>query len=229
MDFAARQMTALRCDACHGMDDRQSILSNMDQDVATIEQDLPPAPDNQQPVGDQNPPALTWAGESLRADWMRKFIGGQILYNPRPWLAARMPAFPEQADGIARGLAMQHGVAFAETPTAVDPKLAEIGRTLSGRRGFSCVSCHAVGAQPALAPFEGLAPNFAYASDRLRHDFYLRWMRHPIYYSPGTRMAQFGDATGKTLYKNILDGDAARQYEAIWDYLQAGRRIVPPQ
>jgi hypothetical protein len=42
-------------------------------------------------------------------------------------------------------------------------------------------------------------------------------------------MPQFSDANGKTAYKNILAGDAAQQYEAIWQYLRAGEQITPPQ
>ena len=54
-------------------------------------------------------------------------------------------------------------------------------------------------------------------------------MRHPQSYIPGTKMPQFGDADGKTAYKNILGGDADQQYQAIWNYLLAGPKITPPQ
>ena len=45
---------------------------------------------------------------------------------------------------------------------------------------------------------------------------------------PGTRMPRFGDIEGKTSLKNIFDGNAAKQFDAIWNYLLSGEKIVPP-
>jgi hypothetical protein len=42
-------------------------------------------------------------------------------------------------------------------------------------------------------------------------------------------MPQFADADGKTAYKDVLGGDATQQFEAIWQYLRAGEKIVPPE
>ena len=42
-------------------------------------------------------------------------------------------------------------------------------------------------------------------------------------------MPQYADADGKTAYKEILGGDAEKQFEAIWQYLRAGEKIVPPE
>jgi hypothetical protein len=61
----------------------------------------------------------------------------------------------------------------------------------------------------------------------LRHDYYQRWMRNPQVYLHGTKMPSFGNAEGKTPYKDVLGGDAAAEYGAIWQYLQAGEKIVP--
>ncbi len=139
-----------------------------------------------------------------------------------------MPAFASRADGLAAGLAEQHGCPSTDEPRPpADPAAADVGRGLTGQTSFGCVKCHAVGAQAAIAPFEAFAPNFAHVTDRLRHDYYRRWMRNPQAYLPGTKMPTFGNAEGKTPYKDVLGGDAAAEYEAIWQYLLAGDRIVP--
>jgi cbb3-type cytochrome oxidase cytochrome c subunit len=91
------------------------------------------------------------------------------------------------------------------------------------------VKCHSAGDQAAIAPFEAYAPNLAHVSDRLRHEYFTHWMRNPQYYLPGTKMPSFADADGNTAYRDILGGDAARQYEAIWNYLLAGEKIAPAQ
>jgi hypothetical protein len=162
---------------------------------------------------------------------MSKFIAGDIGYKPREWLIARMPGFGDaRGQLLAQGLALSHGLSVNEpAEPLVDQKLAELGKSLTGRSAFGCVACHGVGAQPPLAPFEAQSINFAHVSERMRHDFFTRWIRHPQYYLPGTKMPQFSDANGKTAYKNVFAGDAAQQYEAIWQYLRTGEQIMPPQ
>jgi cytochrome c2 len=231
-DFAARQMAAVRCTACHTMDvveGQNSIWSNLDTEVSALEGDLPARPaDDPEPTGDQSPPPLTWAGEKLRPAWAESFIAGRVAYKPRSWLFARMPSFASRSAGLAAGLADQHGCPLADDPRPpADPRLADVGRALTGQTSFGCVKCHSVGAQPAIAPFEAFAPNLAHVTDRLRHDYYQRWMRNPQVYLHGTKMPSFGNAEGKTPYKDVLGGDAAAEYGAIWQYLQAGEKIVP--
>ena len=68
-----------------------------------------------------------------------------------------------------------------------------------------------------------------YVDERIRKDFYHRWVRNPQKYLPNTRMPTYADGEGKTAYKTILEGDARQQFEAIWQYLRAGRGIVPPE
>ncbi len=230
-DFAARQTVAVRCNACHNVDGHDSAWANLDADVTAVEANLPPrAADEPEPVGDQSPPPLTWAGEKLRAAWAESFIAGRVPYKPRPWVFPRMPAFASRAAGLAAGLAQQQGCLPADDPgPPVDPHLADVGRGLTSQTLFGCVKCHAVSGQAAIAPFEANAPNFAHVTDRLRHDYFRRWMRNPQVYLPGTKMPSFGNAEGKTPYKDILGGDAAAEYAAIWDYLRAGEKIVPAQ
>jgi cytochrome c551/c552 len=250
-EFATRQMAALRCNACHSIDGADNTWSNLDSEVGAIEQDLPPRPPSGEtkagdasalkdksgqisvdvePAGDQSRPPLTWTGEKLRPSWMASFIAGKIAYKPRTWLFARMPGFASRGERLARGMAMAQGCPVTdEARPAIDPHLAEIGRSLTSQTSFGCVKCHSAGDQAAIAPFEAYAPNLAHVSDRLRHEYFTHWMRNPQYYLPGTKMPSFADADGNTAYRDILGGDAARQYEAIWNYLLAGEKIAPAQ
>jgi mono/diheme cytochrome c family protein len=141
-----------------------------------------------------------------------------------------MPAWPTRAEGIARGLAAEHGHSPATAPyPAPDEALAATGQKLIGSvGGFSCVQCHAVGSQPPLAPFEAPALNFAYVSERLRKDHYLRWVFNPIKVDPNTKMPAFADADGKSALRDVYEGDAGKQFESIWQFLLRGKDVKAP-
>jgi mono/diheme cytochrome c family protein len=231
IEFAERRIAQLNCAACHPRDKQDDTFSTLSKDVAAMLAALPPeGAAGEHFAPDQGRPPLTWIGEKLRPEWMESFIAGKVAYKPRPWLRARMPAFMARARGLAVGLALEHGFG-ATTPALVkpDPELAPIGQKLAGKNGgFSCVQCHAVGEQKALAPFEAPAPNFAYVTERLRREYYERWMMKPQRVLPGTRMPDFADSEGKTPLKNVFDGDAHKQFEALWNYLLTGAKIEPP-
>lgn len=237
-EFAARQVAAMRCVACHARDGNESLLAtDLAADQASLSAAFPPpppAPDAEAHgevfAPDQRPPMLTWAGEKLRPEWSAPFIAGQVSYKPRPYLRARMPAWPTRAHGLAKGLAAEHGFSPA-TPAYPPPdeSLAQVGQKLVGAAGgFSCVQCHAVGAQPPLAPFEAPAINFAHVSERLRKEHYFRWVFNPIKVDPTTKMPAFADADGKTALRDVHDGDATRQFESIWQFLLQGKDVKPP-
>jgi mono/diheme cytochrome c family protein len=193
----------------------------------------PPPPANGEALAaDQRPPVLTWAGEKLRPEWAAAFIAGQISYKPRPYLRARMPSFPARAGGIAAGLAESHGYAptSAEYPKP-DPEMAAMGRKLSGKtpnQAFQCVQCHAVADLPPFSPFEAPAINFTYARERLRKEYYHRWVHNPQRIDPNTKMPAFEREDGTTAITDVYGGDARKQIETIWQYLLEGREIKPP-
>jgi cytochrome c553 len=197
-EFAARQVRQLRCNGCHGHF--------------------------------EGIPDLDRLGEKLRPEWMAAFLAGRIPYKPRgeahpdgqPWLPARMPAFPAQAQLLAAGLAAQAGYP-AHTPAdnRLDPALAETGATLvSARGGFSCVACHGVGNQPPTQVFEAEGINLKYSAERLRPEFFRRWLLDPMRVDPSTRMPNYFDETGKSPLIGVLGGQADAQIEAIWHYLR---------
>jgi mono/diheme cytochrome c family protein len=228
-EFAERQVHALNCVACHVRDGVPDVWASLGEEVNKITSALPKVDEGV--VGDQSRPDLTWVGEKLRPQWMGSFISGEITYNPRPWLKARMPWFPARGHMIAEGFALQHAFSPATQPVEqADASEVELGRKLVGRQGgFSCIQCHGVGEMKPFGAFEAQAINYMYTAERMTHDFYHRWVRDPQRYQPGTRMPQYADNAGKTPYKDILGGDAHAQFEAIWQYLLQGRKMNPPE
>jgi mono/diheme cytochrome c family protein len=238
-EFSMRQVAAMRCAACHARDGNEALIAT---DFAAAQASLtaafpppPPAPGAEARgeifAPDQRPPLLTWAGEKLRPEWAAAFIAGKVPYKPRPYLRARMPAWPTRAAGLAKGLAAEHGYS-PTTPAypAPDESLAPAGQKLVGAAGgFSCVQCHAVGTQAPLAPFEAPALNFAHVSERLRKEHYLRWVFNPIKVDPATKMPAFADGEGKSALRDVFEGDAGKQFEAIWQFLLRSKDVKPPQ
>lgn len=222
-DFAERQISDLRCTSCHRYDGRIDEQSRLQSEVDDLA--LPAAADEV----DQIRPALTWLGEKLRSEWTQKFIGGDVKESPRPWLHARMPHFRSRARFLADGLAAMHGLDRTRKSEIAKPvpKLAAIGSRIVGKKGHSCTTCHAVGQAGATMVFESPGINLAHSAERLRADFYLRWMLDPQRFDKTTKMTKFADEKARTQLEEF-DGDARAQFEAVWQYLLEGAKIRPP-
>ncbi|MEX2175657.1 MAG: c-type cytochrome [Pirellulaceae bacterium] len=215
VDLAPYLVQSLRCGACHNRDHAVAPLRRIVADQS--ESGLVP----------DSLPNLTWAGEKLHADWMEQMLAGQLPYKSRPWLAARMPAFPGYAEQLAAGLAAEHGIAPAgahpdEQPH--DSRLALVGDRLTRKGGgLDCRSCHAVGKdQPVGDDRTKVAPgiNFAHTRARMRGEFYRRYLLDPPRYDITTRMPKLSADGRTTQATSILDGSAPRQFDAIWHFLQ---------
>jgi mono/diheme cytochrome c family protein len=222
-EYAARQVETRRCNACHALDGRAASWTEREHDEPGIASARPTEP----PGVSQARPGLTWAGEKLRPGWLEGFLAGR-LPSPRPWLAARMPVVREDVAALlARGLAAQHGYGAEDpTPPVADPVLVEVGRRLIEQQGgFGCVTCHAVGGRQPVAVFEVQGVDFAEAAARLRGDWYRRWMADPPRLEPAAKMPKYADDDGRTAFRDVLDGDAARQFDAIWHFLHGAAEL----
>ncbi|HLQ44027.1 MAG TPA: hypothetical protein VK137_04800, partial [Planctomycetaceae bacterium] len=88
---------------------------------------------------------------------------------------------------------------------------------------LDCRQCHALG---PLAPTGDkqtlLAPgiDFAQTRERIRFDFYRRFTLDPPRYDVTTRMPKLAVDGRTTKITHLLDGDARRQFEAVWNFLQ---------
>ena len=130
-----------------------------------------------------------------------------------------MPAYASRAPALAAGLAAKHGVAPVTPAPARRPDLIEIGGKVAGEAGYSCVACHDSGTRAALQVFEGQGPNLQLAGQRLRYDYFQRWMHWPQRLAPTTIMPRYTKDREKALLSAPFEGDAAQQFEAVWHWM----------
>ncbi|MCC7398469.1 MAG: c-type cytochrome [Planctomycetes bacterium] len=221
MDFFSRHVVADRCVACHGFDGEASVWARVSTLAATAASS--PLPKDQDPVA-QGVPALTWTGSKLQPSWIERFVTGKEP-SPRPWLTARMPVYQGHGAAMAKGLVREHGYGSQdEAPTPVDAQSAIFGERLVNQgTGFDCVLCHALGDRPARQVPEREGIELLTARGRLRHEYYTRWLADPPRLDADARMPRFADDKGRTNLLDVLGGDAAQQFEAIWQFLGSRR------
>ncbi|WP_435008564.1 c-type cytochrome [Tundrisphaera lichenicola] len=230
-EFAERQVKALNCIACHKRDGYDDLWSERKVETDKLLIDAPQEekdPDGLPYPADQVRPSLTWIGEKLKPEWAASFIAGKVDYKPRPYLRARMPAFPARAEGLAVGLALEHGFPATSPPDpASDPALIPVAKQLVKNSGLNCVSCHNIGKVAAVGVFEAPGINFMRTRERLRRGYFERWARSPIRVEPETKMPTYFNGENSVL-PTILEGKADRQIEALWNYILQGPQIEPP-
>jgi hypothetical protein len=216
-ELLPQMMTALRCGACH----------NRDHEAAPLRRII--AEESEHGVAPEGIPNLTWAGEKLHSQYVQDLLDGKRHTRARPWLRARMPAYPHYAGKLAAGLAAEHGVATSSGPHRPSKPTAPapLGDRLTRKDGgLDCRSCHGVGQDEPTGDertkvAQGI--NFAHSRERLREEFYLRFVLDPPRHDVTTRMPKLS-ADGKTTAATaILAGDARKQFEAIWEFIQTAR------
>ena len=218
-----RFMKELRCHACHTRGDRFA-----DWPEVLFEEGVAGHPP-------ENVPLLTWTGEKLRVEWMEKLFAGELAYKPRPWLTARMPSFPTRGIVIANGLAAEHGLArevkSGPLPEEGDLKIA-LKLTLKDG-GLDCRQCHAMGAEVLKMENQAYGVSFGYIRHRMRYGYYQNWMLNPLRFNPATKMPRYSPDRQSTAIKHIFEGDARRQFDSLWHYLDTTRapttQVVPPK
>ncbi len=210
-DQVARAMVQFNCQACHTRDGRGGPTGlRKEFFVSTMEADL----------GDEGviPPHLNGVGAKLQPAWLRTVLteGGAV----RPYMATRMPQFGagnvlplveafEKADARAEALPDLNNFATGASD------MAKHGRLLVGTTGLSCISCHTFAGNKSLGV---PALDLASVGQRLRWDWFRRYLLDPPSLRPGTRMPPFWPE-GKAANQTILKGDTEQQVSAIWWYL----------
>lgn len=217
-DYASRQTQALRCNSCHEHDGKASLLT----ENHALSKRLVAHIEGHAEKLEQSRPPLTHMGAMLHTRYLEKMILGTADPRPRPWLEMRMPSFKLHAKPLAKGLAHQHGIPTSTPPTGeLNADQVETGKMLVGMTGYACVTCHAIGEEPAKAAFEVQGINFALAHERLRSDYFLQWMYNPTRIVPGTKMPKYTNDDGSAPRSDILEGDSKKQFEAIEAYFQS--------
>lgn len=221
-EFSERQIKNLNCTACHSRDGQPSVWSQLEEEIIALQSGAPLEEGEGKPIHSTALPALTWLGEKLRPDYLATFIAGHAKDKPRPWIVGRMPGFPTYAEPLSKGLPFTHGFSTnVPAEAAPDAEKIKAGETLFGENGgFNCIQCHTLGDRAATAVFEAPGPNLALTPARLRKEYFHRWVLAPTRIDPDTKMPKFADEEGKTPLSDFFDGQAATQFEAIWQYLQ---------
>jgi mono/diheme cytochrome c family protein len=210
-------MLTMNCYACHQRDGAGGVPRDRDSLFVSDDKDL----------GDEGriPPLLTGAGDKLRPEWL-----ATVLYRSgiaRPYMHTRMPQFG-QPNLASLDTAMVAADLKTDTmPAPPDPQdvARKAGHQLTGKNGLSCISCHMFNRRKSL----GIqAMDLASMSERLRADWFYRYMQNPAVFRPGTRMPQ-AFLGAKSTRKDILDGSTDRQLQALWTYLSDGRKARDPE
>jgi len=138
-------------------------------------------------------PDLEGVGAKLKTSWLEKVLWGKARI--RPGREMRMPHFDESTmRPRVAALVKREGLAPGEgiTPPAFEATAREHGLGLFGtnskKRGMACIGCHDWGKNKALGE-EG--PQLMAASERLRYEWYERWMRNPARILSGTSMPSY--------------------------------------
>ena len=146
----------------------------------------------------------------------------------------QMPAFGPAADDLLQALAEADGElpteADAPAPAAADPTLGTLhGSRLVGFQGYGCASCHIWNGKLLSAPDPGATgPDLTRTAGRLRRDWFDRFLENPLRFYPNTPMPAVFEHGKPATLSAILDGDPARQKDALWAYLAKGKDSPGP-
>lgn len=216
-DHAHLAMQTLNCVACHDWHGRGGLSDPVQDYFAAVED---------ADLGDEGrfPPRLDGVGWKLTNSWLRQVIGEGA--RARPYMLAKMPAIDSpHAHALVDELAQLDGVwpgRDAREPEVTDT-MVQGGLKLVGTGGFNCVSCHTFGDHPPA----GLpGPNIAQFGERIRYDWWRRYVFNPQRFKDQTRMPNFF-LTGSSPIASVAGGDPHAQADAMWAYFSLGELFMP--
>jgi mono/diheme cytochrome c family protein len=217
-DLVTTAMSAFNCYACHKRDGLGGPERDRDPLFLTKEQE----------IGDEGriPPPLDGVGDKLTPGWIKKVLNDGA--KDRPYMLTRMPRFgAAPVDEVVKAFARADQQASAGKKPAIEEaehRVKAVGRKLAGNNAFGCVKCHVFGGTRS----SGIqAINLLTMTRRVREDWFYRYLVNPQAYRPGTRMpTAFID--GKSVVRDIYDGDPARQMKAVWMFLSDGDKAAVP-
>lgn len=215
------QMATKNCYACHSRDLEVGPEPARDPLFTTTMKEM----GNEGRV----PPTLTGVGDKLRPEIIDKIIAEGA--KDRPYMLTRMPGFgSKNLQGLSAKLIAideRKSAKPSHIPNIESPEGKELlvaGRKLTGSTGLSCIKCHRFGNKgtPGIQAIDMLT-----MTERLREDWFHRYMLAPTEYRPGTRMP-LSFPEGKSALETVFDGDADLQIDALWLYLTQGKNATKP-
>ena len=167
-------------------------------------------------------PSLDDIGAKLRSSWIARVVTGK--QRSRKYLALRMPHYDvRHAAGLETALAKASGLAPGDGPPApvATAAVQERGAGMIGtdprKGGMGCVGCHDWGEYRSLGE-EG--PQLIDVTERLRHDWYTRWMHNPARILSGTSMPNYFSAMEPVR--------AGEMIGALWAGMSLGAKMPLP-
>jgi mono/diheme cytochrome c family protein len=217
--YAARvALRRFNCLNCHNRDGEGGIPTDLADQMRLLEK--------AENADDVRPPLLTGIGHKSRTSWLKSVLtsGGRA----RPWMQLRMPQYGEASVSfLPEALAALEGFSPDDSVFKLPlngPKI-QLGKQIVGKSGLGCISCHDIGGVPNTGT---RGPDLATINQRVRYEWYERWLHQPLRMAPGTRMPQaFVD--GKSTLSTVLNGDPKGQAEAMWAYLSLGPGLPLPE
>lgn len=177
-------------------------------------------------MGDQGrlPPPLTHLGAKLKPEWTSEvLLRGK---RQRTYLDATMPQFGDAQVGHLPELFGKVDALEA----AVIPRMDDVleaknaGHLMIGAGGLSCIACHDFNGQNSGGVS---ALDLISVTSRLQKNWFHLYLREPSRFHPLVTMPTYWPE-GKAALPSILGGDAGRQIEALWLYLEDGIRVRKP-
>jgi cytochrome c2 len=206
------------CLNCHSKDGEGGIGPELSDQMRAMEK--------AENADDVRPPLLTGIGHKSRTSWLKSVLvqGGRA----RPWMQLRMPQYGEANVGVLpESLAFLEGLTTDDTVRKPNLTAANIanGKTIIGKGGLGCISCHDIAGIPNTGT---RGPDLATINQRVRYDWYERWLHQPLRMAPGTRMPQ-AFVENKSTLATVLNGNPDAQAEAMWAYLSLGPGLPLPE
>lgn len=214
--MVSKSLITFNCLACHDRKDLGGVPADRNQLFVG----------NRTELGNEGriPPPLTLVGAKLQKSWVAEvMLRGQ---RQREYLATKMPQFGEVNVG--------HLVNLFEKVDSIEPvkfeKIEDVdmvkqaGRLLMGTKGFSCIACHDYNGQKAAGPG---ALELIHTTSRLKKDWFYEFMLKPSRFRKGTIMPSSWPG-GHVFMEDVLGGDAKKQIESLWVYLEDGQRAKNP-
>jgi mono/diheme cytochrome c family protein len=217
--YSARvALRRFNCLNCHSRDGEGGISVDLANEMRLFEK--------AENADDVRPPLLTGIGHKVRTSWMKAVLTQSG--RARPWMQLRMPQYGEANVGfLPESLAALEGTNADDSVHKVQLSAEKItaGRMIVGKGGLGCISCHDIA---GIANTGTRGPDLSTINQRVRYDWYERWLHQPLRMAPGTRMPQaFVD--GKSTLATVMNGNPDSQADAMWAYLSLGPGLPLPE
>ena len=214
-----RTLTTLNCYACHQRDKLGGVEPARDGSFDS----------RQKEMGDEGrlPPTLTGVGDKLRPDWLRHVLRNSAD-DRKQYMVTKMPKFgPNNIDPLV-GMFATIDQKPDSLPKAEflepDYRVKAAGRHLVGGQALSCIKCHDFGPHPSTGV---RAINLTTMNQRLRPEWFYRYVLDPQAYRKGTRMPAPWPF-GQTTVRDVLKADVNLQVQAVWFYLSDRDKAAVP-